>query len=269
MNTQAENVETGMELRDLLMDVDFAHRPSRSRNGSRGWDAFLRLARAFAEGSESILQELVNIAVEFCGADSAGISLEEADLSGEVKFRWVAIAGSFSRFLNGTAPGFFSPCGTCLIRGTPQLYRVTKRYYDYLGIEGEPVTDGILIPWVSEGMRGTLWVVAHESRERFDFEDYKLLESLADFAAVAIRHQIRDKAQRDHEKNAALMALVNELAHQINNPLQGLTNVVYLSRIGSQNMQFLLALASEQLERLSRLVKDLLTVSGKAADPQA
>jgi hypothetical protein len=42
-----------------------------------------RLAVAFVESPETILQELINTAVRLCGADSAGISIErEGDKTG-------------------------------------------------------------------------------------------------------------------------------------------------------------------------------------------
>jgi hypothetical protein len=120
-----------------------------------------------AEDQESVLQELVSAAVELCGDESAGISLVDPE-SGT--FQWVAITGSFAPYLHGRTPRNFSPCGTCLDTGRPQLYRVTRPYYDFLGVTAQPITDGILIPWSNEFLKGTLWAVSHSSSEAFDFE---------------------------------------------------------------------------------------------------
>ena len=100
------------------------------RNVNREADAYRTLAQVFADSPDVILQKLVETATSFCGADSAGISLEQTADSGERVFRWVAISGSFAGFLGGTTPRFFSPCGTTLDSARPQLYRVTKTYYD-------------------------------------------------------------------------------------------------------------------------------------------
>lgn len=135
-----------MELWDLMEDPDFPKRPIRLKSSRVQVDAFRRLAKVFADSPQLSTQELVNIAVECCGAQTSGISLEETDDSGTVRFRWIAIAGTFSHFKDGVTPRFFSPCGTTLDRGRPQLYTVTKEYYDYLGVEALPITDGILIP---------------------------------------------------------------------------------------------------------------------------
>ena len=82
-----------MELRDLLADGEFLGRRNNAKRASRRFEALQALARVFVEPPNVVLQKLgLDVAVEFCGADSAGISLEEAD---ERRFRWVAIAGTF------------------------------------------------------------------------------------------------------------------------------------------------------------------------------
>ncbi|HKW74041.1 MAG TPA: LuxR C-terminal-related transcriptional regulator [Terriglobales bacterium] len=182
-------VETGMELRDLLEDPEFPLRKKRQREKAYTSDAYRTVARVFADTPDVILQHVVDAATTFCGADSAGISLEESDENGERRFRWIAISGSFAPFLGGTTPRFFSPCGTTLDSGRAQLYRVGKTYYDYLGIKADPITDGILIPWQAGEIRGTIWAVSHRHREAFDVEDFELIDGLADFAAVAVENR--------------------------------------------------------------------------------
>jgi hypothetical protein len=189
MSGQQPYRQCGMELWDLLEDPDFANRPRRAKDATVQIGAFRRIADAFERDVEFVAQQLVNVAVECCGAESSGVSLEEGDDAGNLRFRWIAIAGTFSHFLNGTTPRFFSPCGTTLGRGRPQLYTVTKEYYDFLNIEALPITDGILIPWETGFHRGTLWAVCHGPKPVFDFDDYRLLDVLSSFAAVAVRAQ--------------------------------------------------------------------------------
>jgi hypothetical protein len=271
MTPQVEQAETGMELRDLFEDPEFPRRKRQARDAMAMTEPFRLLAHVFAENPEIILQKLVDLAVEFCGADSAGISLEEPNEAGEMRFRWVAVAGSFAQYVNGTTPRFFSPCGTTLNRRAPQLYRVTKPYYDYLGITAEPIKDGILIPWEIGGTRGTIWAVSHRSHDNFDLEDYKLLDSLADFVAIGLRYQLQQKALAHHERNAAFAAIANDLAHQINNPLQALTNSVYLAAQHSTDGTTYLQQAKVEIERISELVSRLLTLAdgGKRKAPAA
>jgi hypothetical protein len=262
MNDKAEVADTGMELRDLLSDEKFLHRKIIAERDGRRFEALDTLAHVFAEAPDVVLQKLVDIAVKFCGADSAGISLEESGEDGEQHFRWIVIAGSFAQYVNGTTPRFFSPCGTCLSSGRPHLFRVTKPYYDFLGVAAEPITDGVLIPWTTESRRGTIWAVAHHSREAFDFNDYRLLNSLADFAAIAIRYQSQEENLRRHDRQAASSARAHELAHEINNPLQSLTNTLYLASQSGPDTQLYVNQACQELNALSEKVRNLLSLSG-------
>jgi signal transduction histidine kinase len=255
--------DTGMEMRDLLADPDFPLRNRGSRPSMRHLEAVTRLAAVFADAPQLVLQELVEIAVSYCGADSAGISLEVETATGEKRFRWVAIAGSFAQYVGATTPRFFSPCGTCLDVERAQLYRVTKPYYDFLGVTAEEITDGMLIPWVNEYLRGTIWAVAHHSREAFDMEDYRLLSTLAAFASMALRHQHQQKLLQKRERQAASAARSNELAHLINNPLQGLVNTLYLARHSEANAQHWIEQAQEEVAVLSELVDEILKIDRK------
>ena len=178
---------SGVKIEDLLDSREFTRRRQAS-DPDRIERALARVRKCLAESPGTALQELVEIAVDLCGADSAGISLEEENEKGELQFRWIAAAGSFERYLNGTTPRFYSPCGTCLDRGVPQLYQVSDPYYNFLGVTAEPILDGILIPWRSDHVQGTIWLVSHQSREAFNRADYELMRELADAVADGIRN---------------------------------------------------------------------------------
>jgi signal transduction histidine kinase len=142
-----------------------------------------------------------------------------------------------------------------------QLFRVPKPYLDLIGLEAPPVTDGILIPWEVDGTRGTLWLLAHGPYQRFDREDYRMLQSLSDFAAIAVRHQQQQAALLTKTAAAAAAAMANELAHQINNPLQKLMQSVYLAGQGGAKVDTFAHQAMEDLIKLSELVQQLLSLS--------
>ena len=126
--------------------------------------------------------------------------------------------------------------GTCLDSGRAQLYGVTKPYYDHLGVTAKPIIDGMLIPWSSAPVRGTLWCVSHSSEEAFCSEDYELLRSLADFASLVLQHQHQEKLLREEACNRSVAEMAHKLAHRINNPLQSLTNTIYLARQGTDKI---------------------------------
>ena len=66
-------------------------------------EAMQRLVRALVESPDTILQELVNAAVELCGADSAGISMEKPGGSESDFYHWIATAGVYSDFCDAAA----------------------------------------------------------------------------------------------------------------------------------------------------------------------
>jgi GAF domain len=256
--------DCGLEVSDLWSNPEFGARRLHLRDAARQMHGMQRIAHAFVESPETILQELVNAAVELCDADSAGISLEidKEHRSDTNYFQWVATAGDYGRFLNATLPRVPSACGTCLERGQPQLFRVTQRFFDLMGIEAPTVTDGLLLPWRVDEMRGTIWIMAHERAEAFDSGDCRMMQVLADFSAMAVRHERQQRTLMNQASAAAAAAMANDLAHQINNPLQSLTNLVYLaaeSKSGS-DAKALAAELSDHIQRLSMLVNKLLAL---------
>src|SRR5580698_7832377 len=99
--------DTGMKLRELLTDEGFKVRSKHRRDPLRSTSAFRQILQLLNKDEESVLHELVAAVVEFCGADSAGISLEEPENG---TFRWVAVAGSFVSYMDRRTPRNYSPC---------------------------------------------------------------------------------------------------------------------------------------------------------------
>lgn len=256
---------TGLEVIDLRYNPEFAARRVHERNTVTQMEGMRRIAHAFVDHPESILQELVDIAVDLCGADSAGISIEREQRTDEAFYHWIATAGEYSGFLNAILPRYPSACGLCLERGRPQQFRVFQRFFDILGVDAPLVTDGILLPWQVDETRGTIFVMAHGRTEAFDDGDCRMMELLADFAAMGFRHQRQQKRLMEQAKKAAAASMANDLAHQINNPLQSLTNILYLASEGhnGEGAKTVGDLASEDLQRLTVLVKEILALSSR------
>ncbi|WP_263357765.1 GAF domain-containing protein [Acidicapsa ligni] len=256
------DADTGIEIIDLLTDPAFNSRRLHLHDTMIQMEALQRLANAFVESPDTILQELVNAAVDLCGADSAGISIEQEDKTDEKYYLWVATAGSYSNFLNATLPRYPSACGVCIERGTPQLFRVTQRFFDIMKVEAPAVTDGILLPWQVEETRGTIWIVSHQKSVAFDGDDLRLMQTLANFAAMGVRQQRQQKILVEQAKATAAAALANELAHNINNPLQSVTNLLYLAREDKDHREAssLAHELTEPVQRLSSLVQEILAL---------
>ncbi len=254
--------DTGLEVIDLYDDPDFAARRLHSRDALAQMAGMRRLAQAFIENPDHILQELVNAAIDLCGADSAAISVVREDGTDAEFYHWVASAGVYASFLHAMLPRYPSACGICLQRGRPQVIRVFPKFFNILGVEAPPVTDGLLLPWHVGTVQGTIFVMAHQRSQAFDMADCRMMEMLADFAAMAML-QLRQRALLVAKTSAAAAAtMANDLAHQINNPLQSLTNQLFIAQqqpegTGERSLADDLA---PDLDRLSTLVKKLLAL---------
>jgi hypothetical protein len=253
--------QTGLEVLDLRCDAAFGTRSLHVRDIAMQMAGLQRLTRALLEKPETILQELVDAAVDLCGADSAGISIEKEGGSDREFYHWIATSGEYSGFLNAMLPRYPRACGLCLERGHAQHFTVSKRFFDILGVEAPLVTDGILLPWKTEDTRGTIFVMAHGRTEAFDENDARLMTMLADFAAMGF------KQQKEQARISAAAKMANELAHEINNPLQSMTNAAYLFAEGNAEVDRT-ALGrdlSNEIGRLSGIVKTLLALPLESA----
>lgn len=177
---------TGLEITDIASDIDFARRELHCHDAIVHIEGINRLARVFAGRPESILQELVGAAVDLCGADSAGISIQHPDGPDDDFYHWAATAGQYSGFLDSHLPRYPSACGVTLERNRPQHFRVDQRFFDIMGVDAPTVTDGLLLPWQADQTRGTIWIMAHGRTEAFDAEDCRMMQALADFAATGV-----------------------------------------------------------------------------------
>ena len=261
--------ENGLAVFDLAGDTAFAARRLHQRDDATQMEGMYRLAVAFVERPETILQELVNVAVELCGADSAGISVQRDDAAAteENFYSWVATAGVYSPFLYASLPHYPSACTVCLERGRPQHFRASKRFFDLIGVDAALVMDGLILPWEVEGMSGTIFIISHNATEAFDPEDLRLMQILAKFAAIGVRQHRQHETLLKQSSAGAVAAMANDLAHRINNPLQGLMNQLYLAEhhpadVGDERSLALKLMGD--FGRLTALVEELLRLYGRS-----
>src|SRR5687767_8329267 len=171
-------------LDDVVINSQLLNRPSRAPNYEAENQALMALARTLADAPDKILQRLAETALQLCRADTAGISLLDEKDGAEV-FRWEALAGVFSDRLNATMPRNASPCGTTIDRNATQLMYMAERIFPALKSE-PPIVEALLIPFhVGQKPIGTVWVVAHDERRKFDQEDERIIKTLAQFASAS------------------------------------------------------------------------------------
>lgn len=176
--------EPAFGLEDVLITAEIEHRPPRFRDLQAEHTALQSLANGLREIPEKLLQQLAESACELCNAHTAGISVANGD-----EVRWLAVAGTYSHYLNHTMPRNQSPCGVCLDRPGAQLFATPGRYFTGLAGVSPPIAETLILSINDHGVTpsGTLWIASHNARSRFDAEDLRILTALGGFAAVALR----------------------------------------------------------------------------------
>ncbi|HXG86899.1 MAG TPA: LuxR C-terminal-related transcriptional regulator [Vicinamibacterales bacterium] len=149
-------------------------------------EALVSILTVLGSAPESVLQQLVTVALRLCDADSAGMSLLRKTPAGDEEFYWPAIAGSWQTYIGGTTPRTDSPCGVVFDANAPQLVSHPERCYNYFATAEPPVVEGLLAPFYVDGKAtGTVWVVSHDEDHKFDYEDLRRLQSIARCATGA------------------------------------------------------------------------------------
>ncbi|MFN6465282.1 MAG: PAS domain S-box protein [Nostoc sp. DedVER02] len=214
---------------DVLITEVLAGRPARQPDLAAENQALHALAQQLFDDPQSTLKTLVQIAIDLCRADTAGVSLLETDANGESRFRWVAIAGALKFLEQTTTPGNFSPCSTTLQSRQPQLYAYPERYFTYLHHPQFPIVEGLLIPLcVNNQPLGTLWIVSHHQARQFDAEDRRLMKSLAGFSASALQSiHLRQMALKAQSQEQATLAVLHHSQTQFEALVANVPGVVY------------------------------------------
>ena len=205
-------------LESILCTEELVKRPSRRPDYDKENSALVALVAALAASPRTILQTLADKVLEVLSAGSAGLSLLTKD---EKRFYWAAIAGAWQPHLGGGTPRDFGPCGDVLDRNNPMLFTHWERRYPYLNEAMPLAEEGLLVPFYVSGRAvGTIWVIAHSTRRKFDAEDLRLLQSMGRFASAAYQaaeaiDELKLEISARESAEAELRKLTNSLEVQV------------------------------------------------------
>ncbi len=263
--------------RESLITHELASRVSRRPNYEAEARVLRRLAHALATSDAAMLDMLASEAARLCRAGSAGISVLESPPDMQASFRWTALAGHCAPLLNTYRPFDDSVCGVALAMGKPELFKTPQRYFPSIEALSPPVVEALLVPIpVGEGPWGAIWVMSHDENSRFDAEDLRLLSSLADFTGAAMQvarmQALAEKRANEAEEAQAGLRQAEErthefiatLSHELRSPIAPVISsleVLGRTEAAGAAASRALAIAQRQMDRLKRLVDDLLDAS--------
>jgi hypothetical protein len=171
------------------------NRASRPRQTDEEVEALVDIGRLIALRDQgAVLSRIGRYARLLCKAESAGFSIIETEPRGTEVFRWTATSGVMKKFEGGTTPANFSPCGFCLERNSAQLFTNPEKFYAYLRPIA-PITELLLIPMHDEYVWvGTIWIISHRGRRKFDREDARLMTELGTLASATFAGRLSECA---------------------------------------------------------------------------
>ncbi|BAZ16746.1 multi-sensor signal transduction histidine kinase [Calothrix sp. NIES-4071] len=178
------------DLENIVITSELQSRTPRETNLHAENQALALLTRLLVNKPETMLQNLVEIALELCQAGTAGVSTFSTTFSGKEVFRWNVLAGTLKQHTGATIPRSESLCSMCLNHGTPKLYQYPERYFTYLQAVKTPIVEALVLPVVADSQTlGTIWIMSHSQQRHFDSEDVRVMTCLADFTAAALSKQ--------------------------------------------------------------------------------
>ena len=217
---------------------------------------------------EGVLSEILDAAIEVTEADFGNIQLLDQGLLRIVTQR--GFAKEFLDFFKDVSHDSKSVCGAALLSlsrvivedvRSDELFRGTPARDILLraGVRAVQSTPLVGSPGQVYGMLSTHFRRPHRPNER-------ALRYL-DLLAIQVGHVLeRLQYAEMHRRGEQLKAsgeLATSLAHEINNPLQVLTNILVLLCPVQAKKRHLVQMASEQLTRVSETIRKILAVDTK------
>jgi GAF domain-containing protein len=249
--------EPGVTFEEVDVRVELESRPNRPPNYEAEHRALAALATEMTENPRNMLQKLVEMAVELCAADTAGISILEGNV-----FRWESLAGVFASRRNNTMPRDASPCGVCIDQNATQLMYLADRCFPALTAEPRFV-EALLVPFHHQDKPvGTVWIVAHNYERKFDREDERIVQSLARFASAG--WQLWKAYETEAESSRHKDEFLAMLGHELRNPLAAILNAKDILQnlpIDDSRAVRAIGVVARQSLHLRRMVEDLIDLT--------
>jgi PAS domain S-box-containing protein len=178
-----EEADAAVALESILCTEELDRRPSRPPDHEKENRALISLIQGMVNSPNDILQTLADTICETLDCGSAGVSLLTSD--GGTRFYWPAISGLWKAHVGGGTPRDFGPCGDVLDQNRPLLFKNVALRYTYFLPVLPSVEEALLVPFYSGGAAvGTVWAIHHDKIRKFDREDKRQLETLAQFASA-------------------------------------------------------------------------------------
>lgn len=186
-STIQEPAQLPATLQSILITEQLRSRDCRQRTSELETKCLRALAHVAATSPDHLLDFFLKMPIDLCGAGSSGLSVYDPNAPGEQVFHWTNVSGRLEKYVGGTTPRNFSPCGVTLDRKSPQLFKYPARYFQYFNKVEIPIVEALVVPLhIGPHTEGTTWIVAHDEETKFDAEDARIMSSLAGFVGCSL-----------------------------------------------------------------------------------
>ncbi|HEU5451540.1 MAG TPA: ATP-binding protein [Terriglobales bacterium] len=246
----------------IKRDITEQHRLESEKNARIGeLEAVCSLSRALnsALAVQDIYSAAIDALVHSIHADRASILVYGTD--GRMHFQaWRKLSEEYRSAVDGHSPWTReernpTPVMVNDAAGDPRM----EAYREIFAREG--IAALAFVPIVSEGELLGKFMIYFDRPHAFTAEEICLAEALATQVAVADKRRQSEEALRNAEKLAAAGKLAATVAHEINNPLEGIMNLAFLLRphvTADQQAQKLLDDLEHELKRVSLISRRTL-----------
>ncbi|HWR13773.1 MAG TPA: ATP-binding protein [Terriglobales bacterium] len=161
-------------------------------------------------------------------ADRASVLLFDSDDKMHFK-AWRGLSETYRQAVDGHSPWQRSDRNTVSIFVDDVLAEPSLQPLAPVFI-AEGIRSVAFIPIASEGQLLGKFMVYYNQVHTFAAEETRMAEALASHIAFVIQRRMAEEALRRSEKLAAAGKLAATVAHEINNPLEGVMNLAFLLR---------------------------------------
>lgn len=201
-----------------------------------------------------LLNQLAATALLLCGVRGAGVVFFHRR-GRRSELTWASSAGTFAESPESRSD-WKSVIESTLETQRPGIFLRFAPPVKSAGDEQRATRECLVVPWdFKPGNRGAIVISSSCADRCLDPSDLRIVSSLTCFARLAAEKKaVQERTTRG---SASAARLANELAHEINNPLQALMNSLYLVS-GEVANDIHLQSAREEARRVGAVVKSVL-----------
>jgi len=210
------------------------------------------------------LEEIYDVAIEalFTAVAADRASILTYEMEDRMHFRaWRGLSEEYRKAVDGHSPWQRSERNATSIAVADVFADSGLAAYAPI-FEKEGIRSLAFIPIAFEGQLLGKFMIYYNQVHEFTSEEIHMAEAVATQIAVVVQRRQGDEALRRSEKLATAGKLAATVAHEINNPLEAVTNLVYLAqrdlRSKPDEVERYLALASRELDRVAHIARQTL-----------